>query len=124
MARRSPLNSISAVRSELSGDKMIEAKNDVYMKDENSAEVINKTRDEILIIVSQLEDKSQGVSVSNDEDMARTDHSTVPVKIPKCVTEEVCDDNSEVTCEEVPKYEFVDGCDKKSVEVSFNELVM
>ena len=29
-----------------------------------------------------------------------------------------------MTCEEVPKYEFVDGCDKKSVEVSFNELVM
>ena len=32
MARRSPLNSISAVRSELSGGKMIEVKNDVYME--------------------------------------------------------------------------------------------
>ena len=29
-----------------------------------------------------------------------------------------------MTCEEVPKYEFVDGCDKKSVEVLLNELVM
>ena len=53
----------------------------------NDAEVIKETRDEILNIVSQLENKSQEVTVSNDEDMPRTYHSTVSVKIPKRVTE-------------------------------------
>ena len=139
MARRSPLNGISAVRSESGavmlnmmvgeevGGKMIEVKNDVYKENENSTEVIKDTRDEILEIlncVSQFENKSQEETVSNDEDMPMTNHSTVPVKIPKRVTEKVDDEKSEVTCEEVPKYEFEEDCDKKSVEVFFNESVM
>ena len=51
-------------------------------------------------------------------------NSTVPVKIPKCVTEEVCDEKSEVNCEEVPKYELEEDCDNKSVQVLLTELVM
>ena len=39
--------------------------------------------------------------MSNEEDVPRTDHSTVPVKIPKRVTEEVYNEKSEVTCKEV-----------------------
>ena len=62
------------------------------MKYENSAEVIKETRVDILNTVSQFDSKSQEITVSDDEAMVRTDHTTVPVKFPECVTEEVCDE--------------------------------